>query len=100
MSSMDTKPTFKVNHNESADSDSEYDSDAEEIKDPWCDPENPRILGFQDITAASFRIRSGIIRTPCDVSGDFVLVLYRVPSWCFIALTPVPAILSHLNTFT
>ena len=80
MSSMDTKPTFKVNHNESADSDSEYDSDAEEIKDPWCDPENPRILGFQDITAASFRIRSGIIRTPCDVSRDIVLVLYRVPS--------------------
>ena len=68
MSSLDRKPTSVPKFSDSVDSDSEYDSDAEEIKDPWCDPENPRIVGFEDITAASFRIRSGIIRTPCDVS--------------------------------
>ena len=54
--------------NEGSADESDYDSDAEEIQDPWCDPENPRIVGFEDITAASFRIRGGIIRTPCDVS--------------------------------
>lgn len=45
----------------------QYDSDAEEIEDPFCDPLNPKTVGFEDITAASFRIRNGIIRTPCDV---------------------------------
>ena len=53
---------------DSSGSETEYDSDADEIEDPWCVPERPRIVGFEDITAASFRIRNGIIRTPCDVS--------------------------------
>ncbi len=39
----------------------------EEIKDPWCDPENPRVLHFEEISAAAYRIRDGIVRTPCDV---------------------------------
>ena len=67
-----TAPPFLV-PSDSVDSgsDSEYDSDADEIPDPWCEPEKPRIVGFEDITAASFRIRNGIIRTPCDVSWAF-----------------------------
>ena len=40
----------------------------EEIKDPWCDPENPRIVSFENVSAAAFRIRDGIVRSPCDVS--------------------------------
>ena len=70
MSPVDKKPllapTLKI-HDDGSDSD--YDSDADELKDPWCDPDNPRIVGFEDITAASFRIRGGIIKTPCDVRG-------------------------------
>jgi hypothetical protein len=64
---------------DSSGSETEYDSDADEIEDPWCVPERPRIVGFEDITAASFRIRNGIIRTPCDVSccckGDNLIIL-------------------------
>jgi len=40
----------------------------EEIKDPWCDPENPRIVSFENVSAAAFRIRDGIVRSPCDPS--------------------------------
>lgn len=44
----------------------------EEIKDPWCDPENPRIVSFENVSAAAFRIRDGIVRSPCDVSKLFL----------------------------
>jgi threonine dehydratase len=67
MSSYEKKTTDS-GEGSSVSDESEYDSDSEEIKDPWCDPDNPRIVGFAEITAASFMIRSGIIRTPCDVS--------------------------------
>eukprot|EP00095_Tigriopus_kingsejongensis_P001631 maker-scaffold121_size336169-snap-gene-0.12 protein:Tk01631 transcript:maker-scaffold121_size336169-snap-gene-0.12-mRNA-1 annotation:"inorganic pyrophosphatase" len=40
----------------------------EEIKDPWCDPENPRVVQFEQISAAAYRVRDGIVRTPCDVT--------------------------------
>ncbi len=29
--------------------------------DPWCDPKNPRQIQFQDISAAAFKIKSGIM---------------------------------------
>merc|ERR1719361_2337277 len=38
----------------------------EEIKDPWCDPENPRVVSFENVSAAAYRIRDGIVRSPCD----------------------------------
>ena len=66
---MSNSPILKPqDSNEGSADESDYDSEADEIPDPWCDPEHPRIVGFEDITAASFRIRGGIIRTPCDVS--------------------------------
>merc|ERR1712156_677396 len=40
----------------------------EEVKDPWCDPKNPRVVEFQNVSAAAYRIRDGIVRTPCDAS--------------------------------
>jgi len=40
----------------------------EDLKDPWCDPENPRVIRFEDISAAAFRIRDGVQRTSCDKS--------------------------------
>lgn len=36
--------------------------------DPWCDPKNPRMVQFQDISAAAFKIKSGVMMTPCTRS--------------------------------
>ncbi|KAG7297895.1 hypothetical protein JYU34_018650 [Plutella xylostella] len=33
--------------------------------DPMCDKENPQKIFFEDVSAASFRIQSGIVKTPC-----------------------------------
>jgi len=38
------------------------------LKDPWCDPEHPRVISFHDVSAASFKIKSGILHTPCTRS--------------------------------
>ena len=40
------------------------------IKDPWCDLDNPRVVKFEEISAAAYRIRDGVVRTPCDVSFE------------------------------
>merc|ERR1712106_544457 len=40
----------------------------QDLKDPWCDPENPRIIRFEDISAAAYRIKDGIVHTSCDHS--------------------------------
>ena len=40
----------------------------DDLSDPYCDPENPVILKFEDISAAAYRIKDGIIMTPCDAS--------------------------------
>ncbi|CAD6195822.1 unnamed protein product [Caenorhabditis auriculariae] len=36
--------------------------------DPECDPANPRIVSFSDISSAAFNIRQGLIYTPCTKS--------------------------------
>ncbi|XP_064094075.1 uncharacterized protein LOC135206650 isoform X2 [Macrobrachium nipponense] len=36
--------------------------------DPWCDPKHPRVINFQDVSAAAFKIKSGIMNTPCTLS--------------------------------
>ena len=46
-----------------------WDDDSEEVHDPYCDPENPVKVPFQEVSAAAFMIKGGIERTPCDVSG-------------------------------
>ncbi|XP_063870278.1 mucin-2-like isoform X2 [Scylla paramamosain] len=40
----------------------------EPLFDPWCDPANPRTITFQDVSAAAFKIKSGIMNTPCTRS--------------------------------
>merc|ERR1712227_478939 len=42
--------------------------DDEELKDVWCDPDDPIVIKFEDVSAAAFRIKHGIIMTPCDAS--------------------------------
>ena len=47
--------------------DTKMETDGEELKDLFCDPENPVIVQFQEISAAAYKIKSGIERTPCQV---------------------------------
>ncbi|ESO89241.1 hypothetical protein LOTGIDRAFT_154332 [Lottia gigantea] len=39
-----------------------------DIKDEFCDPENPKQIKFQDVQAAAFKIKDGIQKTPCTKS--------------------------------
>ena len=40
----------------------------DDLKDPFCDPENPVRVTFNDISAAAYRIKGGVENTPCTVS--------------------------------
>ena len=42
-------------------------SQSQDIKDFWCDSANPRSVPFELVTSAAYRIRDGIVKTPCDV---------------------------------
>lgn len=37
-------------------------------KDPMCDADNPTRLQFEDVTSAAFKIKGGILSTPCMLS--------------------------------
>ena len=37
--------------------------------DEMCDPDDPRVSNCQEISAAAYKIKSGILRTPCTVSN-------------------------------
>lgn len=39
----------------------------EDILDPYCVEENPQKITFEDITSAAFKIKCGIVNTPCVV---------------------------------
>ena len=45
-----------------------------DLFDPACDPDNPKAIQFQDVSAASFLLHGGINRTPCEVSSCFFLI--------------------------
>lgn len=36
--------------------------------DPQCDPDNPVVVKFQEVSAAAFKIKGGIQNTQCTVS--------------------------------
>lgn len=59
MTTENNNPTIAINAN---------GADPSDLFDPWCDPKNPRIVQFQDISAAAFKIKSGIMMTPCTRS--------------------------------
>ena len=44
----------------------------EELVDSFCDPNNPRVLTFQDVSAAAYMIKPGIQQTPCTVSTVYI----------------------------
>lgn len=39
-----------------------------EQRDPYCNPENPIVISFQDVTSAAFKIKGGVEFTPCRKS--------------------------------
>lgn len=41
-----------------------------------CDKSNPQKISFEDVSAAAFRIQSGIIKTPCVVCIDIYFSKY------------------------
>ena len=43
------------------------DVDGEDLRDEFCDPDNPVVVQFQEVSAAAYKIKSGIERTPCQV---------------------------------
>lgn len=40
----------------------------EDLRDASCDPSNPVVIKFQDVSAAAYKIRNGVQRTPCQRS--------------------------------
>ncbi|XP_041969462.1 L-threonine ammonia-lyase-like [Aricia agestis] len=47
--------------------------------DPMCDKENPQKISFEDVSAAAYRIQSGIVKTPCvksHMSTTFGMEIY------------------------
>lgn len=43
----------------------------EDLKDPYCNPEKPINISFNDISAAAYRLKGGIENTPCTVRHKF-----------------------------
>ena len=41
--------------------------DPGELKDEFCDPDNPVCVQFQEVSAAAYKIKGGVERTPCPV---------------------------------
>lgn len=57
---------------------SKDDGEDEELVDPFCDPSSPKILSFQDVSAAAYKIKSGIQHTPCTRSQMSSMLGMRV----------------------
>lgn len=57
---------------------SKDDGEDEELVDPFCDPNSPKILSFQDVSAAAYKIKSGIQHTPCTRSQMSSMLGMRV----------------------
>ena len=38
-----------------------------ELVDPFCVEDQPQILTFEDVSSAAFKIKGGVINTPCVV---------------------------------
>ena len=46
-------------------------SKKEELIDEFCDPENPVKIPFQEVSAAAYKIKGGIPKTPCEVRTNY-----------------------------
>lgn len=41
---------------------------SEEVLDPYCDENNPHVVHFNDVSAAAYKIKGGIEKSPCSLS--------------------------------
>ncbi|XP_023310273.1 uncharacterized protein LOC108909172 isoform X1 [Anoplophora glabripennis] len=46
-------------------SDTDTNESEDSVEDPVCNPKRPVKISFEEITSAAYRIRSGIVHTPC-----------------------------------
>ncbi|KAF5298753.1 hypothetical protein FQR65_LT09622 [Abscondita terminalis] len=46
----------------------ENETEDEILHDPFCDPNKPHKISFEDISSAAYKIKAGVVRTPCDRS--------------------------------
>ncbi|GFN77273.1 L-threonine ammonia-lyase-like [Plakobranchus ocellatus] len=40
----------------------------EDVADPYCNPDCPQVINFNDVSAAAYKIKGGIEKTPCSLS--------------------------------
>lgn len=38
------------------------------IEDPFCNPDFPSVVEFREVSAAAYKIKNGVERTPCTKS--------------------------------
>ncbi|XP_072172910.1 L-threonine ammonia-lyase-like [Diadema setosum] len=72
--SMNSVSTDGISSDLDGDLEKEVNIDISQISeehqhDPFCDPANPIQVKFQDVSAAAYKIKTGIIRTPCAKSN-------------------------------
>ena len=63
--------TLAMNGHDGADveQDNSLDVPDDMLKDDFCDPDNPVVINFREISAAAYKIQGGIQQTPCTVSA-------------------------------
>ena len=57
--------------------DETLDNEPVQYLDTFCNPDNPVIVNFHDITAADALIKDGVDRTPCRVNFQFPLYIFE-----------------------
>lgn len=55
----------------------------DDLFDEWCDPNNPRILRFEEIAAAAYRIKYGVEKTPCPVRSFSFISMKLINFSCY-----------------
>ena len=63
------------------------------IRDEFCDPDHPRAIQFQDISAAAYKIKDGVQKTPCTVR----LTYYNKDTKVNIILSKISDIILYLS---
>ena len=73
-----------VNGDISSSSSTTSQSKSEPLVDKFCDPANPIKVLFQDVSAAAYKIKNGVMKTPCTVS--FTSNIYNIDLKHFVKL--------------
>lgn len=56
------------------------ENEDEGFQDPFCRAEQPQVIRFEEVTSAAFKIKSGIVRTPCIVRNFSIQLMLHVSS--------------------